>query len=427
MKSEKTDPKQGKRPPAPSSPPGIKPAPAPPAKPVDRPVPPSKTGNKPTPASNTPSKKTGSPPVKVGVKPAPSPTKSVVEKRVVPSGPEKRPPVPPANALKKKVETPAPSPPKTGLRKTPFRRRRVERSDTISQIQYQMARKRMSFRSLRFALILLLPIAAVIIGAQWKWSIQIQTNQIVQWVFHGEAALENDRKEEAAEYFQKALDQYISYHMDRPEFWWQRDAQVFTAMFQTAQGWRRLGDYHRGLQTFQHIALHNSRGIDSWVGRQLQEEIETFLDWENWTDEELREIYQGLMEAPPSTWGSCSRALIMASERLSLYFTPMQQRLEAADMIVYGTPSKGANREDYDIEVDAISIYYVDRPAGALTIQIAPEIPAAARERLEWYIQERPRCLFFVKNPERPVLQNLEGIILSEPYSVEEFNRLYRE
>ncbi len=285
----------------------------------------------------------------------------------------------------------------------------------------------MSFRSLRFTLILLLPITAVIIGALWKWSFQIQTNEIIQWVFLGENALESGRKEEAAEYYQKALDRYISYHMDRPEFWWQRDAQVFTAMFQTARGWRRLGDFRRGLQTFQQIALHNSRGIDSWVGRQMQEEIGTFLDRENWTDEELREIYQGLMEAPPSTWGSCSRALIMAAERLSLYFTPMQQRLETADMVIYGTPSGGKSGEGGEIVVDAISIYYVDRPVGTMTIQIAPEMPESTRERLDWYIQERPRCLFFVKNPDRPVLQNLEGIILSEPYSVEEFNRLYRE
>ena len=91
------------------------------------------------------------------------------------------------------------------------------------------------------------------------------------------------------------------------------------------------------------------------------------------------------------------------------------------------SPSGGNKRKDGEIDVDAISIYYVDQPVGTITIQTAPEMPESARKRLDWYLQERPRCLFFLQNPDRPVLQSLEGIILSEPYSVEEFNRLYRE
>ncbi|MBN2328009.1 MAG: hypothetical protein JXR73_12720 [Candidatus Omnitrophica bacterium] len=250
---------------------------------------------------------------------------------------------------------------------------------------------------------------------------------ILHSVDQGFAALEENRIEEASNHLQKALDAYNTYHIQHPGLWWKRDTKIFISMLKSTQGWRKLGDFRQGLLTFESVAAHNSEGLNSWVGVQMESDMMEFINSSHWTDEQIASMNSFIQKMPLSSWGDQALLLIRASERVGLNVVSMKERLEDLDFLIYGVPKPMTTRGDDKLNVDAIRYYYIDRKIAFETVALPDSLPAYVRERLFWYSRVNRECLVFVKNPDQPTIQSLNDILLSESRNVEEFNRFYRE
>jgi glucan-binding YG repeat protein len=301
------------------------------------------------------------------------------------------------------------------------------RSDTISKIYYRIAKKELLKRNVIRGILILFPIFILAWSISWYWNDRIEGQIIMRSVDQGLIDLENDRIEEATTLFQRALDRYSLYHIKNPALWRQRDNQMFSAMLRTTHAWRSLGNYYNGLLAFQLVAQHDSKGMDSWVGRQMDEDINHFFKKEHWTDEEFQAIYARIKRKKIETWGTCDIQLIHAIEQAGLRAVPMQKRMEDSEMIVYCTPLPMDNAEADKLNIKGITYYIIDKLPGPMEINIAPNFPAEDRERLFWYSNQNRKCLLFINRAENPAITSIEDIILSEPYSVNKFNLLYKD
>ncbi len=324
------------------------------------------------------------------------------------------------------AKTTSTSLPKKSLPKINIPKHRSGRSDTISKIYYRIAEKQLFKRNLIRGILIVFPILALVWSITWYWNDRVQGQIIMKSVDQGLIALENDHIEEATTLFQRALDHYALYHIKNPGFWRQRDNQMFSAMLRTTHAWRSLGNYHNGLLTFQLVAQHSSKGMQSWVGRQMEEDITHFFKKEHWTDEEFQAIYDSIKRKKIETWGTCGIQLIHAIEQAGLRAAPMQQRMEEAKMIVYCTPLPMEHIDADKLNIEGITYYFIDKLPGSMEISISPYFPTEDRERLFWYSNENRKCLLFINRAENPAIKEIENIILSEPYSVDEFNLLYK-
>lgn len=312
-------------------------------------------------------------------------------------------------------------------RKTGVLRRRTIRTDTISQTLYKLSEKRTLAKYIIGISILSFLFLAVSGGYLWFWSDQNQSSAIVKAIDDGMTSLLNDQLQEARSSLQISLDRYRTYHAENPKLWWKRDAQLFIRMLRSAQGWRSLGEYKNGLLTFEAVAQHNTAGPSSWVGAQMEAELAEFFDASHWTPDEMKEMYLYLLEIPPSSWDKSDILLIRATERQGLVVFPLADRLKNANVILYGTPAPMRTFQDDSLLVNVIRYYKVDSLPETVALKLSPDLSLPARQRLLWYSEANRNCMIFAQNSKQPTLENLESVVLSEPYVVDEFNRLYND
>ncbi|MGC9328652.1 MAG: hypothetical protein ACP5I1_13530, partial [Candidatus Hinthialibacter sp.] len=292
-------------------------------------------------------------------------------------------------------------------------------------IQYRLAQSKNFRKNLIRGAFLLIPILLIIIGIAMIFQSNPKVLTILHSVEQGFVSLEENRLEEASQHFQKALDAYNTYHIQHPALWWKREAKIFINMLKSTQGWRRLGDFRRGLLTFESVAAHNSEGLNSWVGAQMESDLMDFIDPSHWTDEQTASMNSFIQKMSLDKWKDHALLLIRASERVGLQVVPMKERLKDADFLVYGMPKPMITKDDATWSVNPIRYYYVDRKVTPETIALPETLPVHVRERLFWYSKANRECLIFVKNPEQPAIRGLNDILLSEQRNVEEFNRIY--
>lgn len=334
-----------------------------------------------------------------------------------------------ANAISESGEKKADS---SSPEKLPFptsriktKRKREPSSRTISQVFYRKIKER-SIRKKWFQIVVLLLVGlAAFEVIMWYVKNRIETSDLLKLSTQAFIALENDRLDDANLYLSEILTQYKTFHIDHPDWWFQQDVNIFTTMLRVAQCWRSLDDIQKGIETYQAVCLHNSEGPNSWIGKQLDEEMADFVTNERWTDAERQEIYSLLLQTDPATWGLCGSSLVKATEQAGLKLVPMKERIENADIIVYGTPMVPESLESNSMTVDGKLFYLTEHNPGEVEIDFPATLKDYERQRLQWYTTAQRECLIFCKTQEsRMILTGIEGIVLSEKYSLEWFNAL---
>jgi hypothetical protein len=407
------------------------PAPSPIKRPVDRanasppnPVPPNASPAKRTPGAESLGKKPASPSSPVRKTIAKPPVKTA---RTDAASPSPNPGKPQPQPSRETGKNPGTLVQKYPPRKGGLLRSRLIRTDTISQVYYKLSEKHELKKYIAGIVILSILIIATVVGYSRLWNDQNQSSTIVKAIDEGMTSLLNDKLEEARSSLQISLDIYRSYHIDNPKVWWKRDAPLFIRMLKSAQGWRSLGDYKNGLLTFEAVAQHNTTGYKSSVGEQMETELTEFINGSHWSPEEMKEIYLYMLEIPPSSWGSSDILLIRATERLGLSVFPLADRLKNANLVIYGTPAPMRLVQDESMTVNVIRAYKVDSLPETVALKLSSDLSLTTRQRLLWYSKANQKCMIFAKNPKEPTVGNSESVVLSEPYIVDEFNRLYKE
>lgn len=327
------------------------------------------------------------------------------------------------------------APPKTTANKTlsktkrklPFTRKKEskplrERSDTLSYVLYRRAKSKMRkkhYQAIFFLLIIFIFSLAILYFYTWD---RKQRGIILDSAAEGLAALEEDQTVKAASHFEQALSTYSQYHTFKPEWWFTSDANVFPLMLRVAQGWRSLGEIEKALVTFHQVAIHNTEGPDSWVGRLMVKELENFIAPEHWFKEEQKKIYRLMLETDPKSWGTNERILVHTTEWVGLNLFPMTTRIEEAGWIAYGMPLSGYQPDNNQFELDATMYYKVDMNPKVLKIR-TETLRESEKQRLLWYVQANTECLLFGSTRQNQLkLNGIEGIVMTNK-SIDAFNQ----
>lgn len=325
------------------------------------------------------------------------------------------------------------------------RSRRVVRTDTISGIYYRIARQRMKRRAAWYTGIFLVLLVFAVLGIGFFAVNRAKTAQILHWVSNGLEMLRFDQVDEAEASFDQALAVYRHYHVWYPDLWWKSDALVFHAMLRAAQGYRSLGLYQKGLDVFQVVALHNTRGLHTWVGRMMKEGLDEFVDESHWSLRDMNAIYEILLQTPPAYWGASEALVVHATEKVGLVVWPMRERFRTlravmswtpgpknyawfferavteTGVVIYGTPQPMEPGDVYCM-VDGMRFYFVEHLPGPVPLFFAP-MPESHLARLQWYCRTNQPCLIFgIMRDFQFFLTRIDGILLCEPGTVEQFN-----
>lgn len=268
------------------------------------------------------------------------------------------------------------------------------------------------------------------VGLGFAWIAFIAVDQynvmiILDASTKGWVALENEEFDSAKANFAIALDAFTEYNGTRNAWWRRPDIQLTQRMLRVAKGWRIAGDTRKAIETFHQTSLFLPEGFDSWQGEQFREKMEEFLDPGFWSEPDAIELYTLLVSADPASWGEGSTYLIEKTEQVGFWLSPLQKRFREAEIIVYGTPRNISDSKDGEFVVDAEIIYKADREPGLFYFQPVEEFTQIERDRLEWYLNSEEKCILFgTINENKARLNSIEGIVISRPTTVEEFNSI---
>ncbi len=252
-----------------------------------------------------------------------------------------------------------------------------------------------------------------------------QKHTIMQSAINGLKALEQENLELAANQFDKALRQFRTYHPNPTRYQWNADAKVYALMFKVAQGYRSLGDYKNSIETYGEVAKRNIKGRKMWVAEQLFSGLSDTVESERWSDRELQEMYQFMLNIDPHTWKHGDYFQVWATELVGLRIIPMEERYSNADLIAYGLPQPMLSLKDKTLRVHAERFYRTERLPSAIEFTIPSNMNETLRKRLQWYGEAEFGCLVFGSNTSSaPVLDGIEGIVLSDHHTVGPFNEL---
>ncbi|RJP33484.1 MAG: tetratricopeptide repeat protein [Candidatus Omnitrophota bacterium] len=257
-----------------------------------------------------------------------------------------------------------------------------------------------------------------------------EQTQIMKLASAGLEALEGDHIEAAYDLFSKSMERYRNFYRGISTNLWQTNPLLFSTMLRVGQAWRSLGEYQKALEVFQDISLHDSKKPDPIIEKGMKEELVEFIDREHWSDQALNEIYQHLLQIDPKSWGNGDSLLVQLTERAGLSVTPMSERCANAKLIVYGIPEPDEKASDRYFSVRGQNYYLIDRLPGQIRFSRS-RFPQQFEKRLNWYLKQGRLCLIFGKNANEEgteaALTEIEGILLDEPYVIEEFNRIIPE
>ncbi len=306
------------------------------------------------------------------------------------------------------------------------RAQRYVPTHTISRNQYCQSTTRLQRRTLVnvisfsfMTLIALICIALFIFDRYRRGQIFDHANAAM-------AALEQDQNKRALNHMNQALDIYSRYHVLKPEFWWNGDGSLFTLMLRVAQGYRALGEYEEGIETFRQVCLHNSEGEGNWVANKIYEELLDFTEKDHWLDRECSAIYEHLLQQSPEDWGTGEIVLIRATEWMGLNAISMDERFQRAEFAAYAEPFERPSIQKENVfSMKVIRYYIVDRLPEILDLHLAQSMKDYERERFLWYMNSNRKCLLFGRFVgDGALFDGVANILLSEKENVERFNRV---
>lgn len=266
------------------------------------------------------------------------------------------------------------------------------------------------------------------LGAGWFGFIYIDQSTvflIMEKSDKGLEALHDDDMDVAKDNFQTALLAFTSYNKTRNAWWRRPDTQLVPQMLRVAKGWGVVGDYQNALETFRQTALFLPDSVNSWQMDEFKKRFDEFLSPEFWSQTDAATLYRLMISADPDAWGNAGPYLIEMSERVGFWLSPMYQRVRDANIIIYGTPRAVSDGKGGEFAVDAEIIYKAQRDPGMVYIKPIEEFLPIEQQRLEWYLSCSEKCIIFAATKEDHIqLNSIEGILVSRPSIVEEFNSI---
>ncbi|MDP8246446.1 MAG: hypothetical protein P9L94_20360 [Candidatus Hinthialibacter antarcticus] len=317
----------------------------------------------------------------------------------------------------------APTPPPGPSRARPARSSRTPSTKILSKVQYRKASGIMLKRRVIQIMCLFFFLA---LGAGWVAFIgydQSSVMIIMDASAKGLGALEDDKFDEAASHFQIVLDVFTEYNKTKNAWWRRPDVQLVPQLLRVAIGWRVLGKTGNAVELFHQTALYLPEGLESWQGDEFKKQFEELLNPDYWSEPDAAELYTLLVAADPASWGEAGNYLVENTERVGFWLAPLWRRYQDAEIIVYGNPRSVSDGKDGEFVVDAEIIYKADREPGLFYFQPVEEMTPIERKRLDWYLASEEKCILFgTMDGDKGRLNSIEGVVISRPSTVDEFN-----
>lgn len=332
------------------------------------------------------------------------------------------------------------------------RRTRAPSETTISRTYYDRVRQKLAWRGLGQTAVFAFIGLCFALGLIWMWRAHSIQGTIIRlnidaWN-HLAAAHElldpetidsggqrqqrlsqaQDLRNKARENFDRAVELYRDRIRPEYEWLWRSNPKLFPTMVNVAHGYQRLREIEPALETFRILASRISDGEGSWLWISLPEAIDSFIEPDSnfdWNPDERERLYRALLQQNPKDWRYAEFDVVRKTERVSLAIKPMGERFAEADLAMYGTLRPMQSESDASVVVDAEIVYKIDDDPGVFRLILAPNLGESARQRTYWYSHSEAHCLFFATfdEEENAILAGVEGILLSEPHTVPDFNR----
>lgn len=259
--------------------------------------------------------------------------------------------------------------------------------------------------------------AIVLVLTQFSYRETILENVDRGWI-----ALEEGNNTEAQRIFQETLAFYKTYRIGFSKHLWFNDGQTEVAVLNMAQGWRNLGDMEKGIESLKQVCLHDPFTTNTWMDGMMRNQIITFIDRQQWDDDELVKMYWYLMERDPKDWDVGEIYLPLMTEWVAMQLYPIGERFAKAYDVVYGMPIQ-MNESGNSFTINAETYYKQDQGDETLTIILPIRITQDSKTRFTWYLKQGVKCVFFCKEIDGSyVLDGIEGIHMNDTYFMEEFN-----
>lgn len=239
----------------------------------------------------------------------------------------------------------------------------------------------------------------------------------------GLTALEENRLDGAQAHFERALELYRAHNTGIEKHLWFNDGSIETVMMRVAHGWRSLGRFEPGLEIYREVWLRNTYGPHSWLGQLIHQSMFEFIQPAHWTESELREMRETLLQTDPYSWGEGAIGQIRLTEWVTLLAIPAAERFERADIVILGIPAPDPGFDGEHFNLEAQFFYKDERMPGRVAVRLPDPLSENELQRIRWYAESGFKCLVFGSvSGNRIALNGMEGINLSENPFVEAFN-----
>lgn len=237
----------------------------------------------------------------------------------------------------------------------------------------------------------------------------------------GLTALAEGDEDKARQIFLQAFNKYKSYHVGMTKNLWFNDGQIEMAVMRMAQGWRDLGNYEYGIRCFKQVCIHDPFLTNPWMKETFRQQMLEFIDPVYWEEGKHKEIYAYLLQDAPPEWEVGEVYLPLMTEWVGMILYPVAERFAQADDVIYGLPLQRSGSRSFT--VNAKTFYKTTMNTGEVDIALPGNWNQHMDNRLDWYLKFGTNCIFFCRiENENYILDGIQGINLSYPYFVDEFD-----
>lgn len=320
-----------------------------------------------------------------------------------------------------------PAPPRPQPRvKAPARPRKPP-TKTRSRSSYEQVQKSQARLGIRQTLVFLAMGLVLAGGLYWYMQANAEIGRIIQAHDDGYTALATLEYDAAREHFMQAYRLYREGYDPQSELLWSTQSRLMPIMTKVAIGFATLEDFQMSIETFREISIRINEPESSWTWLTLREDFERLAATDYWSQANLTRLYLALASEDPEDWKLGATELVRVTELTGMVMLPISVRYQDADIVLYGTITGEAEGMLNQFTLAAETIYKsdMDYPAD-VTVALASRLRTVERNRIRWYVDRNASVIIFARMGERlPVIESLEGIVLSSEHTVGDFNQAY--